>query len=238
VLVGKALTFDSGGYMVKDRQAIVGTKYDKAGGAAVLGALHAAAALHLEMPLVGVIPAAENMISAEAYRPDDILHSLSGKTVEVANTDAEGRLALCDALTYACRHYQPRALVDIATLTYGVVTALGKLRAGLMSNDDALAGALLAAGERSGERLWRLPLDAEYLELLHSDAADLKNYSGSSGASPVTGGVFLEQFVPPGVPWAHLDILGTAATDVDLPYCPKGATGFGVRLLLDYLAQL
>lgn len=238
VLVGKALTFDSGGYMVKDRQAIVGMKYDKAGGAAVLGVMHAAAALRLETPLVGIIPAAENMISAEAYRPDDILYALSGKTVEVANTDAEGRLVLCDALTYACQHYQPRALIDIATLTYGVVTALGKVRAGLMSNDDALASAMLAAGEGSGERLWRLPLDEEYLELLHSDTADLKNYSGSSEASPVTGGVFLQQFVEPGVPWAHLDILGMATAEKDLPYCPKGATGFGVRLLLDYLAQL
>ena len=212
-------------------------KYDKAGGAAVLGVLHAAAALHLETPLVGVIAAAENMISAEAYRPDDILYTLSGKTVEITNTDAEGRLALCDALTYACLQYRPRALIDLATLTYGVVTALGKLRAGLMSNDDALAEALLDSGERSGERLWRLPLDGDYLELLHSDAADLKNYSGSSEASPVTGGLFLQQFVEPGVPWAHLDILGTAITDKYLPYCPKGATGFGVRLLVDYLAQ-
>jgi leucyl aminopeptidase len=238
VLVGKALTFDSGGYMVKDRQAIVGMKYDKAGGAAVLGALHAAALLRLEAPLVGIIPAAENMISAEAYRPDDVLRSLSGKMVEVNNTDAEGRLVLCDALTYACWRCQPRALIDIATLTYGVVTALGKLRAGLMSNDDALADDLLEAGERSGERLWRLPLDLEYLELLHSDVADLKNYSGSSAASPVTGGIFLEQFIPHGVPWAHLDILGTATTVSDLLYCPKGATGFGVRLLMDYLTQM
>jgi leucyl aminopeptidase len=238
VVVGKALTFDSGGYMVKDRSAIVGMKYDKAGGAAVVGLLHAAALLRLETPLVGIIPAAENMISAEAFRPDDIIRTLSGMTVEITSTDAEGRLVLCDALTYACRFYQPRALIDVATLTYGVVAALGKVRAGLMSNNDALAQALLDSGERTGERFWRLPLDEEYLDLLRGAAADLKNYSGSSQASPVTGGVFLHQFVPEGVPWAHLDILGVAATDVDLPYCPKGATGFGVRLLIDYLQNL
>jgi leucyl aminopeptidase len=234
-IVGKALTFDSGGYMLKDRRGITEMKYDKCGGAAVLGALHAAVRLELETPVVGLIAAAENMVSENAYRPGDIIRTLSGTTVEISNTDAEGRLVLADALVYACTHYQPRLLIDIATLTYGVVTALGRLRAGLMSNDDALARALFASGERTGERLWRLPLDDDYLDLLHSDIADLKNYSGSSQASPVTAGLFLQQFVPEGMPWAHLDILGAATTDQDLPYCPKGATGFGVRLLVDYL---
>lgn len=234
-IVGKALTFDSGGYMLKDRRGITEMKYDKCGGAAILGTLHAAARLELEMPVVGLIAAAENMVSEDAYHPGDIIRTLSGKTVEISNTDAEGRLVLADALVYACTQYQPRLLIDIATLTYGVVTALGRLRAGLMSNDDALAEALFVSGERTGERLWRLPLDDDYLDLLHSDIADLKNYSGSSQASPITGGIFLKQFVPQGMPWAHLDILGTATTDKDLPYCPKGATGFGVRLLVDYL---
>jgi len=238
VVVGKALTFDSGGYMLKDHLRITSMKYDKCGGAAVLGILHAAAQIGLSTPVVGVIPAAENMISADAYRPGDILRTMSGKTVEITSTDAEGRLVLADALTYAAWRYRPRALIDLATLTYGVFTALGRLRAGLMSEDDDLTAALFSAGERTGERLWRLPLDDEYLDLLHSDEADLKNYSGSSQASPITGGVFLKQFVSPGVPWAHLDILGTATTEIDLPYCPKGATGFGVRLLVDYLTQM
>jgi leucyl aminopeptidase len=190
--------------------------------------------LQPDTPVVGVIAAAENMNSAAAYRPDDVIRSLSGKTIEISSTDAEGRLVLADALTYAIDRYQPRLVIDLATLTYGVVTALGKLRAGLMCNDDSLARALLDCGERTGERLWRLPLDDEYLEYLRSDIADLKNYSGTKDASPVTGGVFLKQFVPDGVPWAHLDILGMATTEKDLPYTPKGATGFGVRLLLEF----
>jgi leucyl aminopeptidase len=238
VVVGKAMTFDSGGYMVKDRASIVGMKYDKCGGAAVLGLMHAISQLRLDTPVVGVIAAAENMISAAAFRPGDVIRSLAGKTIEITSTDAEGRLALCDALTYAQEHYQPRFLLDLATLTYGVVAALGKVRAGLMSNDDDMASLLLDCGERTGERLWRLPLDDDYLEYLHSDIADLKNYSGMKDASPVTGGVFLQQFVSAGVPWAHLDILGVATTEHDLPYCPRGATGFGVRLMMDYLLKL
>lgn len=234
-VIGKALTFDSGGYMVKDRASIVGMKYDKCGAAAVLGLMHTVSKLELKTPLVGIIPAAENMISAAAFRPDDVIRTLSSKTVEVTSTDAEGRLVLCDALTYAQQRYQPRALIDLATLTYGVVAALGRMRAGLMCENDDLASALLACGEHTGERLWRLPLDDDYLEYLHSDIADLKNYSGTKDASPVTGGVFLKQFVSPDIPWAHLDILGVATTDKELPYCPKGATGFGVRLLVEYL---
>ncbi len=234
-IVGKALTFDSGGYMLKDRSRIVEMKYDKAGGAAALGAMHIAAQWELETPVVGLIAAAENMVSENALRPGDVIRTLSRKMVEITNTDAEGRLVLADALSYACTHYRPRFLIDIATLTYGVITALGRQRAGLLSNDDALAEDLFTSGERTGERLWRLPLDEAYLDLLHSDIADLKNYSGSSQASPITAGLFLQQFVPQGMPWAHLDILGTAVTGVDLPYCPRGATGFGVRLLADYL---
>lgn len=235
VVIGKALTFDSGGYMVKDRASIVGMKYDKCGAAAVLGLMHTVSRLEIGTRLVGIIPAAENMISAAAFRPGDVIRSLSGKTIEITSTDAEGRLVLCDALTYAQERYQPRLIIDLASLTYGVVAALGRKRAGLMCEDDELAGALLACGERTGERLWRLPLDDEYLEYLHSDIADMKNYSGTKDASPVTGGVFLKQFVSSDTPWAHLDILGVATTDKELPYCPKGATGFGVRLLADYL---
>jgi leucyl aminopeptidase len=235
VILGKALTFDTGGYTLKENAALVGMKYDKCGGAAVLGIMHAISHLQPDTPVVGVIAAAENMISAAAYRPDDVIRSMSGKTIEISSTDAEGRLVLADALTYAIDRYQPRIVIDLATLTYGVVTALGKLRAGLVCNEDALAGALLECGERTGERLWRLPLDDEYLEYLHSDIAVLKNYSGTKDASPVTGGVFLKLFVPDDLPWAHLDILGMATTAKDLPYTPKGATGFGVRLIVDYL---
>jgi leucyl aminopeptidase len=197
----------------------------------------AAAALKVETPLVGVISAAENMISSDAYRPDDIITSMSGKTIEIVSTDAEGRLVLADALTYVQRNYQPSAIIDLATLTGGVVVALGRVRAGIMANDDELANRLLAAGEKSHERLWRLPLDEEYVRNMKGDDADLKNSGGREG-HPVLGGAFISAFIENGTPWAHLDIAGVADTPKDIPYCPKGATGFGVRLLLEYLAGL
>lgn len=237
VLVGKAITFDTGGYSLKDKKGIVGMKYDKCGGVAVVGTMQAVAALKLKTPVVGVIAAAENMISGKAYRPNDIITTMSGRTVEIISTDAEGRMVLADALTYSQRHYKPRAIIDLATLTGGVMIALGAVRAGLFANDDQLAAALTAAGERVHERLWRLPLDDDYLELIKGDDSDLKN-SGGRGAHPVVGGIFLKQFVDPKVPWAHLDIAGTATCEKDQPYCPKGATGFGVRLLVDYLEHL
>lgn len=237
VLVGKAITFDTGGYSLKDKEGIVGMKYDKCGGMAVIGAMQAAAALKIHTPVVGVIAAAENMISGSAYRPNDIVRTMSGKTVEIISTDAEGRMVLADAITYAQKHYKPRAMIDLATLTGGVVVALGEVRAGMFSNDDRLAARLFDAGERVHERLWRMPLDDDYLELIRGDDSDLKN-SGGRSAHPVIGGMFLKQFVNDKIPWAHLDIAGTATTDKDLPYCPKGATGFGVRLLIDYLENL
>ncbi len=237
VLVGKAITFDTGGYSIKSTEGIVGMKYDKCGGVDVLAALQAAAALKLKTPLVGIIAAAENMISAEAYRPDDIITTLNGKTVEIISTDAEGRLVLADALAYAQNEYQPRAIIDLATLTGGVVTALGKVRAGLLSNNDELSAALFAAGEKTGERLWRLPLDEEYSQKMKGDDADLKNSGGREGHC-ILGGAFLKAFVADDVPWAHLDIAGVADTDKDLPYSPKGATGFGIRLLIEYLENL
>lgn len=238
VVIGKAITFDTGGYSLKDRNGMVGMKYDKCGGADVLGLLHAAARLELPIPLVGIIAAAENMVSDLAYRPNDIITSLSGKTIEIISTDAEGRLVLADALTYAHRNYQPRAIIDIATLTGGVVVALGQVRAGLLSNNEDLAQALAQSGERVHERLWRLPLDDDYFELIKGDDSDLKNSSAQRGAHPIVGGIFLKQFVPDEVPWAHLDVAGTAFIDRDLPYSGKGATGFGVRLILDYLETL
>jgi leucyl aminopeptidase len=237
VLVGKAITFDTGGYSIKSTEGIVGMKYDKCGGVNVLAALQAAAALKLRTPVIGIISAAENMISGEAYRPDDIITTLSGKTVEIISTDAEGRLVLSDALTYAQREYHPRAIIDLATLTGGVVVALGRVRAGLLSNNDELAGALFAAGERTHERLWRLPLDEDYGKKMKGDDADLKNSGGREGHC-ILGGAFLQAFVENNVPWAHLDIAGVANTDKDLPYAPKGATGFGIRLLMEYLEGL
>lgn len=235
VLVGKAVTFDTGGYSIKSADNILGMKYDKCGGTAVLGVMLAAARLRLKRPIVGIIAAAENMISSRAYRPDDILTMMSGKTVQVVSADAEGRLVLADALTYAQKHYKPAAVVNLATLTGGVVVALGNLRAAIMSNHDSLAGKLIAAGERTDEKLWRLPLDDEYLDLLKNDDSDLKNSAGRE-AHAIQGGMFLKQFIEPGVPWAHLDIAGVADVEKPHPYYAKGATGFGIRLLIDYLS--
>ena len=237
-LVGKAITFDTGGYSIKSVEGIVGMKYDKCGAMAVLGAIVAAARLKLKTPVVAVLTAAENMISDVAYRPNDILTTLSGKTVEIISTDAEGRLVLCDALTYAQQQFKPRAMINLATLTGGVVVALGDTRAGLFSNNDELSKTLFNIGENVHERLWRMPLDDEYFELLKSVDADFKNSAGQRKAHPIVGGIFLKQFVSDETPWAHLDIAGVSDWDKDMPYCPKGASGFGVRLLVEYLHGL
>lgn len=236
-LVGKALTMDTGGYSLKSTEGIVSMKYDKSGGMAVIGALMAAARLQLKTPVVGVIAAAENMISSAAYRPDDILKALNGKTIEIVTTDAEGRLVLADALTYTERTFKPRAVIDIATLTGAVLIALGSTRAGLLSTNDELAEALYQAGERTFERLWRLPLDEEYFEQIKGDDSDLKN-SGGRKAGTIIGGMFLKQFITDETPWAHIDMAGMMSAEKDLPYCPKGGMGFGVRLFLEYLQML
>ncbi|MCC6148427.1 MAG: leucyl aminopeptidase family protein [Anaerolineaceae bacterium] len=237
VLVGKAITFDTGGYSLKDTTNIQNMKYDKSGGIVVAAVLQAAATLQIKKPVVGIIAAAENMISPQAYRPDDIITTLSGKTIEIISTDAEGRLVLADALTYAQQNYTPEAIIDLATLTGGVVVALGRLRAGLMSNSDTLASALTVSGDRTAERLWRLPLDDEYFHQIEGDDADLRN-SGGREASSIIGGMFLKQFVADQIPWAHIDIAGVAASDKPSPLGPKGATGFGVRLLTDFLERI
>jgi leucyl aminopeptidase len=237
VLVGKAITFDSGGYSLKNAENIQTMKYDKCGGVTVLATLQAAAELGLSTPLVGIVAAAENMVSDKAYRPDDILKTLSGKTVEITTTDAEGRLVLADALTYAQQKYQPRALIDLATLTGAVVVSLGHVRAGLFSNNDALAGQLFSAGEHTHECLWRMPLDDDYAKLIQGDDADLKNTGGREGGC-IIAGAFLKEFVKDETPWAHLDIAGVADLAKDGPYSTKGATGFGVRLLVEYLENL
>ena len=237
VLVGKTITFDTGGYSLKPRDNMTGMKYDKCGGAAVLGVMQALAALQYARPVVGILAVAENMISHEAYRPDDIIRTMSGKTVQIVSADAEGRLVLCDALTYAQQKYEPRCLVDVATLTGGALVALGRQAAGLFANDEKLQVALLEAGRRTHERLWPLPLWDDYLPLLKGDDSDLKN-SGGREAHAICGAIFLKQFVDPKVPWAHLDIAAVADLESDGPYCPKGATGFGVRLLVDWLEQV
>ena len=237
-LVGKAITFDTGGYSIKTTMGMVGMKYDKCGAMAVIGTMVAAAKLKLGTPIVGVLAASENMISNVAYRPNDILKTLSGKTVEIISTDAEGRLVLCDALAYAQQTFKPRVMIDLATLTGGVVTALGSTRAGLFSNRDEVANALFKAGEQTHERLWRLPLDDEYFEIIKSTDADMKNSAGVAKASPIVGATFLKQFVNDETPWAHLDIAGVSDWDSEMPYCPAGASGFGVRLLVEYLRGL
>ena len=237
VVVGKAITFDTGGYSLKDTKGIVGMKFDKSGGMVVLGIMKAVAALNLPIPVIGIVAAAENMISAEAYRPNDIIRSLSGKTIEIISTDAEGRMVLADALTYASTELKPRAIIDLATLTGGVLVALGKVRAGLMPTDEGLAEALSAAGERTDERLWPLPLDDEYFLLIKGNDSDLKNSAGIPLASSIVGGTFLKQFVMNDIPWAHLDIAGTATIKKTI-IGPRKSTGFGVRLILDYLEGL
>ena len=232
VLVGKGVTFDSGGISIKPGAGMEEMKTDMAGSAAVLGTMSAAAGLKLPLNLVGIIPTAENMPDGKAYRPGDVLTSLSGTTIEITNTDAEGRLILCDALHFA-QQYKPAAMIDLATLTGACVVALGHEASGLMGNDQRLADALKRAGEQSGERIWQLPIWDEYGENMKSDIADLKN-AGSRDGGALKAAWFLKQFVGT-THWAHLDIAGTAWCDKARPYCPKGATGVGVRLLIEYL---
>ncbi len=234
-LVGKAVTFDTGGISIKPAAGMGRMKYDKCGGMAVIGVAAAAAMMNLPRHVVCVIPTAENMVDGEAYRPGDIIRMYNSKTVDVTNTDAEGRLILADAISYVCKHYHPSAVVDLATLTGGVVTALGGVYAGLMANDDALAEQLIGAGRAADELLWRLPLNPRYRKLLDSPHADMVN-SGDREAHPIQGGIFLQEFVTAGTPWAHLDIAGVSYLKEDYRYL-KGlqASGFGVRLIIEFI---
>jgi len=237
VLVGKAITFDSGGLSLKTTTGMPDMKYDKSGAMAVFGILRAAAQLQLETPVTGVICAAENMPSDKAYRPDDILHSLSGKTIEIKSTDAEGRLVLADGLTYAQQNLDPRCIIDYATLTGACVVAFGHTRAGCMCTDDEMFNGLFASGEKTQERIWRLPSDEDYLERLKSSEADIKNSGGREGGA-CTAGMFLKSFINDGMPWAHMDIAGTAYNNDGSAYFVPGSTGFGVRLTIDWLKNL
>ncbi|MDF1615258.1 leucyl aminopeptidase [Desulfurivibrio dismutans] len=234
LLVGKGLTFDSGGISLKPSSGMEEMKYDMCGGAAVLAAM---AVVAREQPkginIVAMIPAAENLPGPAALKPGDIIRQYGGKSVEVINTDAEGRLLLADALAYGVEQFKPTAVVDLATLTGAVIVALGHHRAGLLGNDDELCAKVLAAGERAGEPYWRLPLGPEYRKQLKSKVADLKNVD-KRDAGTILGAAFLEEFVG-NTPWVHLDIAGTAWNFTEKSYVPKGPSGFGVRTLVELI---
>jgi leucyl aminopeptidase len=231
VLVGKAVTFDSGGISIKPSAGMEDMKFDMSGGAAVLGAMEAAGALNLPLNLVALVPATENLPGGGAFKPGDVLQMHSGKTVEIVTTDAEGRLILADALSYAKR-YEPSAVVDCATLTGACAVALGDHTSGLMGNDEDLIAELQTAGETTGERAWPLPLFGEYTEQIRGDTADIKNSGGRRGGA-LTAGAFLKEFVD--YPWAHLDVAGTAYGKKGNAYTTKGATGVPARLLVEFL---
>ena len=232
-IVGKAITFDTGGISIKPSANMEEMKFDKMGGCAVLGIFKAAALLELKVNLIGVVPSAENMPSGTAYRPGDILHSYSGKTIEIVNTDAEGRLILADALAWASEQ-KPREIIDLATLTGACVVALGHVASGAFG-DPGMVARLEEVGARTGDRAWRLPIYDEFGDDMKSEVADIKNSGGRWGGAS-TAAAFLKFFVGDGIPWAHLDIAGTAWTTKPKGYTPFGATGAGVRLVTEYLA--
>ena len=236
VIVGKGITFDTGGISLKPSANMDEMKMDMSGGAVTIGTLQAVAALKLKVNVVGLVPAAENMPGGSAIKPGDILKSLSGKTIEVLNTDAEGRLVLADALSYAER-YKPKAVIDLATLTGAVIVALGHAAAAVLGNDAGLIDKLRQSGEATGERVWELPLWEEHEKAVKSDIADLKNIASPGvGAGTITGAAFLKAFVGDR-PWTHIDIAGTSWSGETKPYTPKGASGYGVRLLTHFLEQ-
>jgi leucyl aminopeptidase len=234
VIVGKGVTFDSGGISIKPAQSMEEMKYDMSGAAAVLGTFEALGRLKPKLNVVGLIPATENLPSGTAVKPGDVVKSHLGKTIEIINTDAEGRLILCDALSYA-RRFKPAAVLDAATLTGAVVVALGHHAIGIMGNDEALLAEVRDAGERAGERCWPLPLWDEYRDLVKSEIADVKN-SGGRSAGTIAGGWFLREFVD-GFPWVHLDIAGTAYTESEGATQGKGPTAVGVRLFTEFLLK-
>ncbi|GAA4202170.1 hypothetical protein GCM10022252_57980 [Streptosporangium oxazolinicum] len=239
VLVGKGITYDTGGLSLKPTSNMVFMKTDMAGGAVVIAVLGALAALGARVRVTGLVAAAENSFSGTAQRPSDVITQYGGRTVEVLNTDAEGRLVLADALAYADAELDPDVMVDVATLTGAIGIALGKELGAVFASDDELAGALIGAGAASGERLWRMPLIDDYVPALESSVADLTNVEAGStyGAGSVTAALFLREFTG-GRPWAHLDIAGVGRSGADEGLLSKGATGYGVRLLLEWLSGL
>ena len=228
--IGKGVTFDMGGICIKPAAGMEEMKWDMGGSAVVIGLMRALAARKAKANVIGVVGLVENMISGEAQRPGDVVKTMSGQTVEVINTDAEGRLVLADALWYTQDRFKPKFMINLATLTGAIIIALGKQRAGLFSNNDELAGRIAAAGETEGERVWRLPIGDEYESHIKSDIADMKNVGKGREAGSISAAQFLERYVN-GTPWAHIDIAGTTWTNEELDLARKGATGFGVRLL-------
>ena len=235
VFIGKGVTFDTGGISLKPGAGMDMMKWDMGGAGAVAGAIKAIAGRKAKANVVGVVGLVENMPDGNAMRPGDIVTTMSGQTVEVLNTDAEGRLVLCDAISWAQKAYDPKVIVDLATLTGAMVISLGHEYAGIFANDDKLAADLLAAGDASDNKLWRFPLSPAYDKLIDSPIADMKNIGPREGGS-ITAAQFLKRYVDDGVAWAHLDIAGMAWGDKDGPVYAKGATGYGVRLLDRYIA--
>jgi leucyl aminopeptidase len=236
VLVGKGVTFDSGGISLKPAQGMEAMKMDMGGAAAVVGAFEAVSKLKFKVNLIGLIPAVENMPSGHAYKPGDVIKSYSGKTIEVENTDAEGRLILADALEYAA-NYKPKAVIDVCTLTGAAIICFGHLLAGLMGNDKELNSRIFEAGQKTSERVWELPLYDEYDKLMKSEIADIKNTGPARQAGTIMGGIFLKKFVDNKFPWAHLDIASVAfnISESIEEYQQPGATGYGVRLFVELL---
>jgi leucyl aminopeptidase len=235
VLIGKSVTFDSGGLSLKPADGMEKMKYDMAGGAAVLGVLKALAELRLPVHIIGILPAAENLIGESASRPGDVVRAIGGESIEIISTDAEGRMTLVDAVGYAKR-FRPKAIIDIATLTGACSIALGNVAIAMMGNDRKLLAKMKRSGDNVYERVWEMPLFKEYKEYLKSDIADLKNTGGKSGAL-MASAYFLSEFAGD-IPWVHLDIAGTAWLEKERPYSPRGATGIGVRLILNLIKEL
>lgn len=235
-LVGKGVCFDTGGISLKPSAGMEEMKWDMGGAGAVFGAMKAIAGRKARANVVGVLGLVENMPGGNAQRPGDVVEAMSGTTIEVINTDAEGRLVLADVLHYTKERFDPRTMIDVATLTGAVIVALGHEQAGVFASDDALSEQLTAAGEAVGERVWRLPMDCNYAKHIKSEIADIKNTGRAREAGASAGAVFLRHFVGD-VPWAHLDIAGVAWSKRDLPLAGKGATGFGVRLLDRFIAD-
>ena len=236
--VGKGVTFDTGGISIKPAANMEDMKWDMAGAGAVIGLMRALAARKAKVNAVGVVGLVENMPASRAQRPGDVVRTMSGQTVEVINTDAEGRLVLGDAVWYTQKQFKPHTVIDLATLTGAIIVALGHEKAGLFANQDALSDKLFNAGEASSENLWRMPLSDAYDKDINSDIADMKNVGSGRGAGSTAGAQFIKRFIQDGVAWAHLDIAGVAWTTKERPGTPKGATGFGIRLLDRYVADI
>jgi leucyl aminopeptidase len=235
-IIGKGITFDSGGLDIKNASGMLTMKMDMSGAATVLAVMQAIGKLQPKVRVTGIFATCENLVDSKSYKPGDVITMYSGKTVEITNTDAEGRLILADCITYANK-LKPHAMIDVATLTGGVVVALGTQVTGVMTNNDALAGKLIASGKEVGEDFWQLPLVKRYLKHLDSEIADIEN-TGPRDASAIIGGLFLQEFVDSDIPWAHLDIAGTAWAEENNGFSPKGATGASVRTLIRYIMSL